>query len=211
MRPRSPWSWSGGSLRWPLRPCRHAEDRAIGIESLSPVVGAGARIDLAFGGTKPACCGLVQTRRDAIAEGGPRRRLIALTRHLIQLRYFRHLDLRGWRRRRRWRIELRPARRNELGRRHICGDLRHGRSSNHDTDNDEHPFHATYVVTPFEERKLNQFTGAFHSSGAFSIGSKRSASNPSRFQDCSMCGGNGAVTSITPPRGCGITIRRARR
>src|SRR3954451_17902071 len=48
-----------------------------------------------------------------------------------------------------------------------------------------------------------------YSSGAFSIGSNRSASSPSRFQDCSMCGGKGAETSMTPPRGCGITMRRA--
>ena len=29
--------------------------------------------------------------------------------------------------------------------------------------------------------------------------------------DCCMCGGSGAVTSITPPRGCGTTMRRASR
>ncbi len=50
-----------------------------------------------------------------------------------------------------------------------------------------------------------------HSSGAFSIGSNRSASSPSRFHDCSMCGGKGAVASMMPPRGCGITMRRANR
>ena len=66
-------------------------------------------------------------------------------------------------------------------------------------------------------RLVSRGTGASESrardqsSGAFSIGSKRSASNPNKFQDCSMCGGKGAVTSIKPPRGCGMTMRRASR
>src|SRR5450432_356385 len=50
-----------------------------------------------------------------------------------------------------------------------------------------------------------------YSSGAFSIGSNLSASRPSRFHDCSICGGSGAVASMNPPRGCGIKIRRANR
>jgi hypothetical protein len=35
-----------------------------------------------------------------------------------------------------------------------------------------------------------------YSSGAFSIGSNLSASRPSRFHDCSICGGSGAVASM---------------
>src|SRR5690606_19574012 len=34
-------------------------------------------------------------------------------------------------------------------------------------------------------------------------------SKPSRFQLWRMCCGRGAVTSILPPSGCGMTIRRA--
>src|SRR3954447_3469651 len=50
-----------------------------------------------------------------------------------------------------------------------------------------------------------------YSSGAFSIGSNRLASSPSRFHDCCMCCGSGAVASMKPPRGCGMTMRRASR
>jgi hypothetical protein len=38
------------------------------------------------------------------------------------------------------------------------------------------------------------------------MGSNRSASNPGRFQDGSMFGGSGALTSITLPHGYGMTI-----
>src|SRR5690606_1953454 len=49
-----------------------------------------------------------------------------------------------------------------------------------------------------------QFPGSRH---AFSSSTR--SSKPSNFQLCRMCGGSGAVTSITPRSGCGLTIRRA--
>src|SRR5215831_1832030 len=50
-----------------------------------------------------------------------------------------------------------------------------------------------------------------HSSGASTIGSYRLRSRPSKFQLCTMWGGSGAVASMTPPRGCGTAMRRAKR
>ena len=48
-----------------------------------------------------------------------------------------------------------------------------------------------------------------HPASSGSASPASSASKPSRFQLCCMCGGSGAVTSRLPPAGCGMTIRRA--
>ena len=112
-----------------------------------------------------------------------------LPRQLIHLGHHRRFDLRR-RRWRRWRrTEPRPPRRNHrLSDRGVARTKGRHNSANQQSE-DHVSCHDADVVIPTRNRNLN------YSSGAFSIGSNRSASRPSRFHDCSMYGGKGAMTS----------------
>src|SRR5882672_10120902 len=171
------------------------------VQSPTWKLGAVSRIGRASAWTDPGCGGFVEAIVDPVAERTSRRRLKGLARRRIQLRDRGRLDSGRWRRCGWRRVKLRGARQQRLRRRGIRGDQRQRQRA----DKDRRMFHEGYVVIPPGNRKIN------YSSGAFSIGSNLSASRPNRFHDCSICGGSGAVASISPPRGCGITIRRANR
>ena len=134
-------------------------------------------------GPSPLAARLVETAGDAVAEGWTRRGRIVRAHRGVHLRNHRRRDVRRRRRWRQRRIELRPAGRNEdLRRGGACEQQR--RSDRADNDR----CHVSWGIcrAPPGEPQIN------YSSGAFSIGSKRSASSPSRFHDCSICGGSGA-------------------
>jgi len=174
--------------------------RSTAIRIASPAVGAGARIGLAIAGPQSARGTLLQACRDLVAERWARPRHIVSRRQFVQLRHLWDLDP-GSGRRWRQRDGRRCAGRNDLRGYGTCVQ----RESGNQTGCEQEALHGGYVGMRQAHRKRD------YSSGACSIGSNRSASRPSRFHDCSICGGNGAVASMTPPRGWGITIRRAKR